>query len=115
MLIGSATPVLAEKPVSVQHGLGAAISAGELQVTPEMWFYDQQMRRFQDPKMAVHEQAAYHAMQRQHRIESMRWFGLSNSRPQVSTDPFHADYSPRWTANSVYFPGRWNGANGPAW
>ncbi len=99
----------AEKPVSSGLGIDTVVSPGELKVTPEMWFYDQAMRQYKDSKMAVRANAEFRAAQRMRRLESMKWFGFSNNRPSVSSDPFHGDYSPRWTANPGYYPSRWNG------
>jgi len=91
------------------RGLNTVVSLGELKATPEMWFYDQAMRQYNNPKMLVRARAEYRAWQRTRRLESMRWFGFSNARPRASADPFNGDYSPRWTANPGYFPDRWNG------
>jgi len=84
-----------------------------MKATPEMWFYDQALRRYNDPKTAVREKADFRAVQRERRLEAMRWFGLSNSRPHASSDPFHGDYSPVWVASPGYFPSRWNGVRQP--
>ena len=108
-----AGPLWAEKPVAVGVGLDSVVSPGELKATPEMWFYDQAMRQYKDPKMAVRTMADFRADQRQRRLESMKWFGLSNSRPRASSDPFHNDYSPSWVANPAYYPSRWNGVSRP--
>ena len=89
------------------------LSPGELQATPEMWFYQQAMRQYKDPDLAVRRAAEFRAQQRQARIEARKWYGLSNQRPQVSVDPIHTDYSPGWTSNSFY-PYRWS-ANGGPW
>jgi len=114
VLLMLAAPVRAEKPTPTRLGLDSTISPGELKATPEMWFYDQQLRQYNDPKLAVRAKADMRAEQRQRRIESMKWFGFSNARPQANSDPFHGDYSPRWTSNSSYYPARWNGV-GPGW
>jgi hypothetical protein len=74
-----------------------------------MWFYEQAMRQYQDPKVAVREAAAFRADQRRRRIAAMQWFGLSNSRPQASSDPIHSDYSPGWGSNNYYDTYRWSG------
>jgi hypothetical protein len=103
----------AEKPISTGLGLNTMVSPGELKATPEMWFYDQALRQYQDPKLAVHAKADFRAQCRERRIESMKWFGLSNSRPRASSDPFSNDYSPQWVANPGYYPSRWNGVNQP--
>ena len=113
VLMLSAASVRAERPVTTGLGLGTAVLAGELKATPEMWFYDQAVRQHLDPKMAVRAKAELRNDQRQRRIESLKWFGLSNSRPRASGDPFHGDYSPGWVSNPGYYPSRWNGV-GPA-
>ena len=73
----------AQRPL--EHGLGlqSVVSPGELKATPEMWFYDQEMRQYNNPKMMVRARAEYKAWQRTRRLESMRWFGFSNSRPRA--------------------------------
>jgi hypothetical protein len=106
-----AAPLHAEKPVAAGLGLSTVVSPGELKATPEMWFYDQAMRQYKDPQMAVRAKADFRAQQRERRIASMKWFGLSNARPRASSDPFHNDYSAGWVANPGYYPSRWNGVS----
>jgi hypothetical protein len=99
----------AERPTTTGVGLDSAFTSGDLKVTPEMWFYDQAMRRYNDPKAILRAKAEYRTLERQRRLESMRWFGMSNGRPRASSDPFHSDYSPMWVSNPGYYPWRWNG------
>ena len=108
-LLLTAGSVRADRPVSPGLGTDSAVSFSELKVTPEMWFYDQAMRRYKDPRMAVRANAEFRAEQRQLRVQSMKWFGFSNSRPRASSDPFHGDYSPGWVASPGYYPSRWSG------
>jgi len=89
-----------------------SISPGELKATPEMWFYQQAMRQYQDPNMAVRRVAEVRAAERARRTESRRWFGLSNQRPLASPDPVNGDYSPGWVSNYQYYPFRWAGVGG---
>ncbi len=89
------------------------IAVGELQPTPEMWFYEQYQQQYDDPSVAVREKAEFRASQRQSRLAAMRWFGLSNSRPQAASDPFHGDHSPKWTSNSSRYQSRWVGGGTP--
>ncbi|MEN6458846.1 MAG: hypothetical protein ABFC63_07940 [Thermoguttaceae bacterium] len=110
-LLFSVGTARADRPLAAGLGVDGAISSGSLKVTPEMWFYDQAARQYRDPKMAVRAKAEYRNEQRMRRLESMRWFGMSNSRPQTSIDPYHGDYSPRWVANPGYYPWRWNGVS----
>jgi len=81
-------------------------------VTPEMWLYLQEQQRHDDPEMAVRRNAEFRATQRQDRIASRRWFGLSNSRPSASPIPTMGSYSPFWSGNDSD-PNRWNGVGGP--
>lgn len=112
-LLLAAAAVRAEKPIATGVGSGGIVSPGELKATPEMWFYDQAMRQYRDPQMAVRAYADLRAQHRQRRIESMKWFGLSNSRPRASSDPFHNDYSAAWVASPGYYPARWSGVVQP--
>jgi hypothetical protein len=77
--------------------------------TPEMWFYLQQQRRHDDPKMMVRRNAEQRAAQRRDRLAAMKWFGLSNQRPQANPTPLFGVYSPGWAAG-LWQPYRWIGA-----
>ncbi|MBX3411917.1 MAG: hypothetical protein KF708_04305 [Pirellulales bacterium] len=103
LLAGGASVVRAQEPkdkTAPHPVLDREISLGELHPTPEMWFYQQEMRNFLDPKMAVRRRAEFRATQRQHRIASSQWFGQSKARPTASATPFTDSYSPSWVGNS---------------
>ncbi len=106
--------VRAERPESTHRSRSESrIAVGELQPTPEMWFYEQYQQQYDDPAAAVRSRAELRAAQRQGRLAAMRWFGQSNSRPQASSDPFHGDYSARWTSNNSHYTNRWMGRATP--
>ncbi len=84
------------------------LSPGEVQATPEMWFYEQERLRYADPKNAVRANAEYRSAQRARRMAALKWFGFSNSRPIANPDPFHGTYSPRFVGNG-YIPSQWHG------
>jgi hypothetical protein len=42
----------------------------------------------------IHERAAYKAQQRRARLESMKWLGVSSSRPTISVDVFLTEQNP---------------------
>lgn len=109
------TPVLAEKPSAMAVrpvvSPGAAFSTGELTPTPEMWFYDQYQRQYQDPRVAVRANAEFRNEQRLQRLAAMKWYGLSNQRPRAGMDAIHSDYSAGWTSGSANYPNRWGSAN----
>jgi hypothetical protein len=69
------------------------------QVTPEMWIYSQEMRRYEDPQQMVRRKAEVKSAQRNGRLAAMKWFGFSNSRPQANPVPFMGAYSPTWVGN----------------
>jgi hypothetical protein len=100
----AALPARALEPTSQVRS-----SPGEVAPTPEMWFYQQYMQQYQDPKMMVRRNAEMKADQRERRLESSRWFGLSNSRPKANVDPINGDYSPGWASNNDWYPDRWVG------
>ncbi len=83
-------------------------------MTPEIWLYLQQLRRYDDPKQAVRRRAEMRADQRHNRIETRKWFGLSNIRPTANSTPFLGTYSPHWSSgNSNSF--RWSGGGVPVY
>jgi hypothetical protein len=88
-----------------------SFSPGELKATPDMWFYEQYMKEYKDPKTAVRAKAEFDARQRERRLASMRWFGLSNSRPRISPDPVNV-YPPAWSSNTPLQPNRWQATGG---
>lgn len=74
-----------------------------------MWFYEQYRQRYDTPEAKVEQNAAFRADQRQSRLASRRWFGLSNARPAANTDPINGDYSAGWASNNSRYPMRWTG------
>lgn len=85
------------------------LPTGSMPVTPEMWFYEQQLREYLSPKLAVRRNAEFRAKQRRNRLASMRWFGISNARPTVGTDPWNGEYGSKWVGGNTLHPDRWNG------
>ena len=47
----------------------------------------------------IYERAAYRARQRQARLESQRWLGLSSARPSLSQDRFCTEQNPIYAGN----------------
>jgi hypothetical protein len=81
-------------------------------VTQEMWFYSEQMRRYDDPAQAVRRKAELKAAQRLGRLNAMKWYGFSNARPQAGATPMMGIYSPAWVGNG-YDRYDWTGASWP--
>ena len=51
----------AQRPNTTTLRSSPTLSSGEIQATPEMWFYDQERRRYEDPKTAVRANAEFRA------------------------------------------------------
>jgi hypothetical protein len=68
-------------------------------ITPEMWLYSQEVRRHDDPAQAVRRKAEFRAAQRMQRVAAMKYFGMSNARPQAECVPMMGHYSPAWVGN----------------
>src|SRR3954464_6618616 len=92
---------LAPRPAPVPDS-----SIGVVTPTPEMWFYQQERSRHDDPKLAVRRRAESRGEQRQQRLASSKWYGIYNSRPTASPTPWFGTYSPGWVSNT-HDPSRW--------
>jgi len=62
--------------------------------SPEIWLYTQEMRRYDNPELAIRKKAELKTAQRMQRLAALKWFGQSNSRPYASATPFMDYYSP---------------------
>jgi len=82
-------------------------------VTPELWIYAQELQRHDDPAQAVRRKAELKADQRISRLAALRWYGLSNSRPDASVTPTMGIYSPSWVGNG-WNRYDWMGGGSPA-
>lgn len=111
------SPRLTQRPVKspAKHAPSEAEkspSAGGMsmsEMSPQMWLYVQERQRHDDPKEAVRRKAEFRSAERRRRIAAREWFGYSNSRPAVNSDPWMAGYSAHWSANSAMRPDQWIG------
>ncbi len=62
----------------------------------QSWNREQNTRTKTEARAIVQQKAQVHAEQRQARMASMAWYGMSNSRPTAATTPFMTRYSPVW-------------------
>ena len=109
LLFGSS--INAQEPTLKVRKMDRNISLGELTPTPEMWFYEQEMREYNNPRNGVRRKAEYRSAQRQRRIAAQKWFGYSNLRPTVSATPHYGVHSRSWSSNG-YDPELWRGSAG---
>lgn len=75
--------------------------------TPEMWFYEQERARQESPKYAVRRKAELRSTQRQQRLATMKWYGMSNTRPTANPTPLFSTYAPTWVSGAAD-PLRWH-------
>jgi len=76
--------------------------AGEqIAQTEDMWFYLQELRRYDNPQVAIRRKAEKKGEQRRQRLAAMKWFGYSQSRPTASSTPWTGVYSPNWVGNGA--------------
>jgi len=98
-----------ENEVPVIQGTIPGVS--QSQMTPEMYLYLHELKRYDDPKQAVRRKAELKTAQRNQRLAAQKWFGVSNARPMASAQPFMDLYSPRWIGNG-YNAFDWPAASG---
>ncbi len=113
MLVMTALPSLAQQPkVDTRRDQPSAASIAEpgvsTRLTPELWLYEQERARLDEPAQAVRRKAEIRGLQRGERLASLRWYGISNSRPTITNvSPMLGGFAaPTWTSNS-YDPNRW--------
>jgi hypothetical protein len=88
-------------------------SPGETPATVETRAHELHLLQAESAQESVHRAAIARADQRTRRLESQRWFGISNKRPSASVDPFDGDYSAYWASNYPFYPLRWVGSGEP--
>ena len=70
--------------------------------TAEMWFYAQEMQRYDNPKEMVRRNAEFRAAERRSRIARAKWMGFSKARPTAEHTPFTSGYTPQWIAEPLH-------------
>jgi hypothetical protein len=85
--------------------LGSALAASAQEPTPrddaavpaddDSWYYRAVPDRTPTPSLA-RQKAQARGAQRMARLEAMRWYGFSNSRPTATSIPWTTMYSPAW-------------------
>lgn len=72
-------------------------SAQAAQEGGDAWFYRQAPEKSTTYTLSQ-QKAQMRGAQRMARLEAMRWYGFSNSRPTASAIPWTTMYSPAWQA-----------------
>jgi hypothetical protein len=79
----------------------------------ESWYYQGPVYRA-DARAIVQQKAQARALQRQARLASLAWYGMSNSRPTAAPTPFTSLYSPVWQQPGGR-PFAWYASNRPTY
>jgi hypothetical protein len=103
----------AQKPAPPANDLRRDLTTSQPATTPEMWLYEQERSRYEDPKAAVRRKAELRAWQRAERLAAMKWYGQSNSRPVISATPHTDTYGAGWVSNTPN-PYEWRGGSASA-
>jgi hypothetical protein len=103
----------AQNPAPQKNDLRRDVTTGQTTATPEMWLYQQERDRYENPREAVRRKAELRAAQRGDRLASMKWFGQSNARPLVSATPYTDTYGAGWVSNSSN-PYQWRAGSAPS-
>jgi hypothetical protein len=118
VLLSVALPSLAQEPQGMlrrdEYPPAPQEPIVSTRLTPELWLYEQERIRMDDPAQAVRRKAEIRGIQRAERLASLKWYGFSNSRPTISnvTPMLGGFAAPTWTSNT-YDPNRWRPMNPP--
>jgi hypothetical protein len=82
-------------PVAGSHVAAQDLDLSALEEQRDSTYYQTPTYR-PDPRSLVIQKAQARAYQREARLASMNWYGMSNSRPQAASTPFTSRYSPVW-------------------
>lgn len=85
-------------------------AAGGEESQNQSWNREQRINRKIGVLAIIQQKAQVRAEQRQDRMASMSWYGMSNSRPNAATTPFTSRYSSVWEMPGGR-PYSWN----PSW
>lgn len=88
---------LSANAAQAQEADRPAVASPEAPNTAEKEWYYGPSKHQPETKSLRHQKAELRARHRIARIESMRWYGFSASRPTAAGIPFTTMYSPAWT------------------
>jgi len=92
--MGACLSLFAAAPAAAEDPLPQPVRT---QNENQSWYdYDQPSEYQPNPTAIIQQKAMNRAAQRQARIASMQWYGMSNARPTAAATPFCSMYSPAW-------------------
>jgi hypothetical protein len=93
--------------VAQQRGRQAKFEAVEVE---DSLYYQQPTQR-PDARAIIQQKAQMRAAQRNSRMASLSWYGMSNGRPTAAPTPFTSLYSPVWQMPGgrpyAWYPSMW--------
>lgn len=92
-----------------QHGqLGEDLRPSDLSPPSDPWYAQYYTPWAKDARQLIVERAQFQAQQRQLRIASRAWFGISASRPLTTADIMFGDRAAKWVSGSPTRPYHWS-------
>ena len=95
LALATATALAAITPGATALGQEFDETETETTTTARESWYPAPVRRAEPPTIAQ-EKAMQRGAQRMARLDAMRWYGMSGSRPTASGMPFTTMYAPAW-------------------
>jgi hypothetical protein len=93
----SATVLIFGLSTCVCFGAGTMTSAsGSEESREQSWNREQKPATMMDARALVQQKAELRAEQRQNRLATSAWYGITNSRPTGTATPFTARYGSVW-------------------
>ncbi|MCO6045381.1 hypothetical protein NG895_15840 [Aeoliella sp. ICT_H6.2] len=87
---------LAAVPAAAQQFGDAISSESQMVEESSSWYGENTSPQPVTPRMIIQQKAQMRAFQRMARMESMKWYGMSASRPLANAVPFSGVPSPRY-------------------
>jgi len=94
LLVAAAAGISAAATIPRCYGQEFDAPADEAAATEDSWYSSPAPRS--EKQSLAREKAIQRGAQRMARLEALRWYGFSNSRPTAATMPFTTMYSPAW-------------------
>ncbi len=95
-LVARMSVILAGLTAYTCFAAGDFVSSTAGDAHEQSWAREQRINAKQDARTIVQQKAQARAEQRQDRMESLAWYGMSASRPTGAATPFTSRSSPMW-------------------
>jgi hypothetical protein len=95
IVVGFGLTICSYPCLAAGNFMGTAATEEPGEKHEQSWYREQSANR-PDTQAIIIQKAQIRAEQRNSRMASMQWYGMSNARPQGAPTPFMSRYSPLW-------------------